>query len=249
MGLKSIFVLAMLGVLGLLISILWFLPASLAWQQLSSSLVYPKDLAVATPRGSVREGSTWLRFRGFPPSQLSWQAGWPRMTEGEPTIDYDLRLQGPDHLLTGNLTLTLSNQNLKVNAIQGYLGSNDINRLAVPFGHQFSGEFTLREGAFKIQNSCLTSLTGTLLWTGGPIVFSTPRETARYDLPQLSADLSDQDCGIRVDVKTVNSDSARLVLSAEGWFLAELAPEFLQALGVKGAAQLKGPLLFEEKIL
>jgi len=38
-------------------------------------------------------------------------------------------------------------------------------------------------------------------------------------------------------------------LSTEGWFLAELAPEFLQALGVKGAAQLKGPLLFEEKIL
>lgn len=249
MGLKSGLLLFVLASLTLVISIAWFIPASVVWKQLASELTYPNELAISTPRGSLRKGTTAVRFRSFPTSTLSWQAQWPTLHQGDITFRYLASLQGANHELNAQLAVSLSTPRIEISELNGYVDSKDINQLAVAYGHQLEGKLTLSQGAMEITDRCLTFMTGDLHWDGGRIVFSTPNRVERYDLPDLSGLLKSQACGIEINVRRNQNDLARLALKPDGWFLAELQPALLSMAKITGADRLKTPLLFEEKIL
>ena len=173
MGLKSGLLLFVLASLTLVISIAWFIPASVVWKQLASELTYPNELAISTPRGSLRKGTTAVRFRSFPTSTLSWQAQWPTLHQGDITFRYLASLQGANHELNAQLAVSLSTPRIEISELNGYVDSKDINQLAVAYGHQLEGKLTLSQGAMEITDRCLTFMTGDLHWTGAGL-FSAP---------------------------------------------------------------------------
>ncbi len=239
----------LLALIVALVAIAWFLPASLAFRLLEPNLTLSKELKIALPRGSLREGHVLVQFRGFPPSRVSWQVQWPSFDLEAITLSQTISVLGPGHEITGLLRLLPRQKRLVIEHLDGEIHSSDINQLAGPYGHQFSGSLILKNGFAKASAGCLTDLAGDLSWSGGQIALNGFKGVAQYQLPPLQANLEVESCSPALNLTRDKALLARLVLGLDGWFSAQLQPQLLVLAQVPGALQLTQPLLFEEKIL
>lgn len=227
--------------------LLWFLPASLVWRGLEVDQYLPYGVRVTLPRGTVREGYTTLRFRTFPASKLSWALITPNFTEGTFALRYRVQVEGPNH--AADATVSLQNSGLNLLGVTGFVESEDINRLAGPFGHQFSGRLNANLSNIRWNPPCIEAATGRIDWTGGLITLNLFDRTSSYPLPALETKLQDTDCGVKLLVSHQKKNLADLQLTNQGWFIARLEPALLRLAKVPDANQIKQSLLFEEKIL
>ena len=232
-----------------LIATVWFLPASLVWRLIEPNLSLGQDVRVALPRGSWRQGHVLVQFRGFPPSRLSWQAGWPTFIDDSQALTQTVSIEGSGHQISGTLQLLLNQEAIMIEHLSGEVHSSDINQLASAYGHHFSGLVTLKNGFAKVSAQCVNALAGDLSWSGGPVSLNGFNGVAHYRLPLLQANLDLENCSPALNLIRDEEPLARVVLGLDGWFRAQLQPGLLILAQVPGAAQLRDPLLFEEKIL
>ena len=227
--------------------LLWFLPASLVWRGLEADQNLPYGSRITLPRGTLHEGYATLRFRTFPPSKISWTLTGLGLIERPLALQYHLSLEGPNHAV--NAAASLQPSKLSFSDVSGFIESEDINRLAGPFGHQFSGRVDIDLSSIHWRPQCLETAVGQVNWTGGLITLNIFDRVSNYPLPALTTLLGATDCGIKMSVNHQKKTVADFQLTDRGWFTARLQPELLKLAKVPDANQIREPLLFEEKIL
>jgi|SaaInlStandDraft_1057018.scaffolds.fasta_scaffold11930_3 hypothetical protein len=227
--------------------LLWFLPASLVWKGIEADQHLPYGARVTLPRGTIREGYMTLRFRTSPPSKFSWTLIGMDHDGRSLALQYQLRFEGPNHAVDATVSIQPSRFNLI--DVSGFIDSEDINRLAAPFGHQFSGRMNINLSSVQWNPPCIEAAAGQLDWTGGMITLSFFNQLSTYQLPALTSQVSANLCGLVLGLKRNRLSLGEFKLSSTGWFSASIEPELLQIAKIPNADQIKQPFLFEEKIL
>jgi hypothetical protein len=226
---------------------LWFLPASVVWRGLEADQHLPYGARVTLPRGTIREGNATLRFRTFPPSKLSWTLTSLFPDERSLALKYQVRLEGPNHTVDANVSLQKSGFNLM--SVSGFFDSEDINQLAAPFGHQFSGRVDINLQDIRWNPQCVEKATGQIDWTGGTVSLNLFEKLTIYQLPAMTGNITETTCGLTVNLERNRQTLGQFTLTSEGWFRASIEPSLLRLAKTPNADQIKQPLLFEEKIL
>jgi hypothetical protein len=240
-----------LGIISLCGFLLTLLPASIFFSLLPQDIRTSSDLLIGHPNGTIWSGKTTLEFRNFPASSLQWRFSGISISGLKPSASYHLIMAGAHHEIQARLNI--SELQLSLDQLQGFIHSKGINQLSAEYGHQFSGELLVQDGSLTTDFGCLQALTGQLDWDGGNIVLNVSEPPLNLQLPAMTGILDSKGCNASLSLKQQTDKLMVIYLKPSGWVEAEVYQKMLRLAGLAQQKTVndesKPVLLFEEKIL
>lgn len=176
-----------IGVLLFLVFAVVFAPASLI------RTVLPPDggIELLEPSGTLWDGAGDLFVAGRLAGRMQWDFEPLSLARG--TLGYDLALSGPDHDLTGTVSVGPGAGEV---TLVGRAASAFANRWLAPYDINIAGELTFQEARLKVPydyaESGAGTASGSLAWTGGPVRYRLSGREYAGELPPLVAYLGEK---------------------------------------------------------
>lgn len=225
-----------------------YAPASLAWSLIKADVdrAVP-DLEVLGVDGSVWSGNAALRYREFPPANLTWSLRPTSLPEG-PGARIDLTLEGEGLRAagTGNTTRTFAS----VDAA-GVIDSSYINPVSVRYGLTFPGEVNIQKLRLRSDLTWFQSAVGTATWGGGTVLVESAAGAQAFTLPALDGTLSMNGSNLILDVTSAGQILLQVTLKPTGWAVVDIKARLLEEAGLPfraGTSPNASAIIAEEKL-
>lgn len=174
-----------IGALLLLVFAVAFAPATLV------RTLLPADSGVELlqPSGTLWVGSGDLYLAGQPAGRMRWVFAPMSLLRGAP--GYDIALAGPQHELSGTVTVGLSAGGI---SLVGRASAAFANRWLAPYDIAISGELEFQDAQVRVPYDVTSepgAASGSLTWTGGPVNYRLAGRGYSGNLPPLVAYLGE----------------------------------------------------------
>lgn len=169
-------------------------------------------LTFSAATGHLLSGTVELAYRGQPLGLLHWHLTRPETL----ALPLGLNLEGAGLTLSGTAQLSPSRWTLTLPRV--VLGSTTLKQWLGPYEIAPEGEVQGRDIQLASTGETLTSLAGTLRWTGGPVRYRLGGVTYEPTFPPLSVELGQNPQGAAAG--TVASPAGPVLdfaLRGDGW--------------------------------
>ena len=176
-------------IIGIVLFVLFaviFAPASL----LKTALPATGDIELLEPSGTLWDGAADLYLGGQPAGRLSFDFDPAALTRG--AFGYDIALAGPEHELTGRVSLAPRSGEA---TLRGRAAAGFANRWLAAYDIAIAGHLDFHDAyvriPYDVRTSGAGSSSGNLAWTGGPVRYILSGRPYGGDLPPLVAYLGE----------------------------------------------------------
>jgi hypothetical protein len=180
-----------IGVLLFLVFALVFAPASL----LRTLLPTGGGLELLEPGGTLWDGAADLYLDGQAAGRVRWNFDPVMLLQG--VLGYDVALGGPEHELTGTLSIgPIAGEA----TLEGQASAAFANRWLAPYDIAIGGELRFRQAHLRIPydypgpeaESGSAATSGSVAWTGGAVRYRLSGRSYAGELPPLVAYLGEE---------------------------------------------------------
>jgi len=175
-----------IGIVLFVLFALIFAPASL----LRTLVPVTSGVELLEPSGTLWDGAVDLYLGGQPAGRLSFDFDPAALARG--ALGYDVALAGPEHDLTGRVSLAPGAGEA---TLRGRASAEFANRWLAAYDIAVAGELDFRDAHVHIPYDVRTTgagrSSGNLAWTGGPVRYILSGRPYGGDLPPLVAYLGE----------------------------------------------------------
>jgi len=175
-----------IGVLLFVVFAIVFAPASL----LRTVIPAGSSVELLEPSGTLWSGTADLYLAGRPAGRLDFDFDATAIARG--ALGYDIALAGPEHALTGAVSLRPGSGEAMV---QGRASAAFANQWLAAYDIAIAGDLTFREAHVQIPYDVAETgagvSSGTVAWTGGPVQYILSGRSYAGVLPPLIAYLGE----------------------------------------------------------
>jgi general secretion pathway protein N len=200
--------------------------------------------------GTVWNASGQLQVRELPPLDFSWKLSPLSAATGTAATLLTVQSEGLNSQANGRFR----HDGGEVRDLSVAVTGEFLNHLMRQYGLELSGDFDLEGVNVDFDQQWLTSLEGSLMWSGGRVHVQTPQDFYTAELPPLKATLNL--AGDRIELPIVDAMTEEplidVQLRRDGWAAIAVRHAMLNLAGMPppaGVSTEDPAILIEEQVL